>query len=122
MEVSFTHWPPYPQGWKPLYPLNRRPGWPQSWSGRRTCPCQESNPYHPAHTLVTILTELFWELDEKYNCHVIQGSTSIISNSSHSHRHHSSIAAARAVAVTVFNVQALQGILTPVGVLCTHTQ
>ena len=90
MEVSFTHWPLYPQGWNLLYPLDRRLGGPQSWCGRRTCPCQESNPNHPAHTLVTILTELSWEHDEKYNCHVIQDSTSIINNSSLSHRHRSS--------------------------------
>ena len=106
-------------------------GAPQSWSGRTTCPCQESNPNHPAHALVTILTKLSWEHDEQYNCQVIQDSTSIISSSSCCHRHHSSNSsgggggggggsstAAEAVAVAVFNVQALQEIQLE---SCAHT-
>jgi hypothetical protein len=27
---------------------------------KNPCPCQESNPGHPAHSFVTILTELSW--------------------------------------------------------------
>jgi hypothetical protein len=33
--VSFTPWPLYPWGKSPLYPLDRRLGGPQSWSGQR---------------------------------------------------------------------------------------
>jgi len=32
--VSFTPWPPYPQGKNPWYPLDRRLGESHSWSGR----------------------------------------------------------------------------------------
>jgi hypothetical protein len=54
-----------PRGMRPCYPLNKRLGGPQSWSGRGGdeqtpyhCPCQELNPGRPSISLVTILTEL----------------------------------------------------------------
>jgi hypothetical protein len=45
---------------EPHYPLDRRLGGPQSWSGygskrKNPCPCQELNPGHAACNLVTIL-------------------------------------------------------------------
>jgi len=61
--VGFMNWS--------LYPQERAPGthWMGGWVGLRgsldavakrknPCSCQESNPGHPAHSLVTILTEL----------------------------------------------------------------
>jgi len=50
--------------WKePLVPKDRRLGGPQGWTGcigRVSQPCQEMNPGYPAHSLVSILTELPW--------------------------------------------------------------
>jgi len=61
--VSFLPWQLYPQGKKPWYPLDKRLGGSQSQSGpgskeRKSQPLLGSNPSHPAHSLVTILTEL----------------------------------------------------------------
>jgi hypothetical protein len=61
--VSFTPWPPYPRGKNPLYPFDRRLGGPQSHSRcgseeENPCSSWESNPGHPANSLVTILTEV----------------------------------------------------------------
>jgi hypothetical protein len=40
--------------------------WTGGWIGPRggldACPCLESNPGHPAHSLFTILTDLPWEI------------------------------------------------------------
>jgi hypothetical protein len=56
-----------PQGKEPQYLMDRRRDGIQSRSGcggeekkYLTCPCPESNPDRPAHSLVTILTELPW--------------------------------------------------------------
>jgi hypothetical protein len=54
--VRFTHLPLYPQGKNPRYPLDRRLGGPQSWSGRggeekNSQPqsgLEPPNPDHPA--------------------------------------------------------------------------
>jgi hypothetical protein len=49
--VSFTIRPLYPRGNNPLYPLDRRLGEPQNWSGHGVeeipNPGRESNPDHP---------------------------------------------------------------------------
>jgi len=59
--------PLYPQGKSTWYPLGRRLGEPQSWSGHNGeekkiphCPYRESDPHCPAHSLVSMLTELPW--------------------------------------------------------------
>jgi len=61
--VISTPWPLYPRGKSPWYPLNRRLGEPHSQSGcggeeknSLPCPCWESNPSHPSHSVVTILS------------------------------------------------------------------
>jgi hypothetical protein len=59
---SFTPRKLYPQEKSPRYPLDRRPGGPQSRFGRcgkeNKSSCRESNPGYPAHSVVAILTEL----------------------------------------------------------------
>jgi len=65
--VSFTHWPLYPCGKSTQYPLNRRLDGPQSQSGcnaeeKNSLPTRNPNPGHPAHSLVTMVTELPWIL------------------------------------------------------------
>jgi hypothetical protein len=58
--VSFTSRPLYPQGKSPWYPLDRRPGGPQSHSGhggeeKNSQPLpgiEPQNPNHPAHSPV----------------------------------------------------------------------
>jgi len=52
-------------GESPQYPLDRRLGGPESWSGHGAkrkkslpCLCQELNPSHPTYSVVTILNEL----------------------------------------------------------------
>jgi hypothetical protein len=57
---------------EPQYPLDRRLGVPQSWSGhggkeKNSCPCWESNSGHPTHSLVTILIELTWLITSKFH-------------------------------------------------------
>jgi hypothetical protein len=59
--VSFMPWLIYPQGKDPQYPLDRRMGVPQSWSGRdmekkNVYPCRELNVCYPAH----IVTTVYW--------------------------------------------------------------
>jgi hypothetical protein len=52
--VSFTSWPLYFRGNSLGYPLDRRPGEPQSQSrryGEKSGPCRESNPGCPASSL-----------------------------------------------------------------------
>jgi len=63
--VSTRLWLVYPWGKSPWYPLDSRLGGPQSQYGycgkekkSHLLPCWESNPSHPAHSLVMILTEL----------------------------------------------------------------
>jgi hypothetical protein len=66
--VSFTALSLYPQGKSPWYSLDRRLGGPQNLSGcggeeKNSQPPQgikHQNPDPPAHSLVTILTELSW--------------------------------------------------------------
>jgi hypothetical protein len=62
MEVSDKCHAPaaLPSGKEPQYPLNRRLGGPQSQSKRKILSLSllELHPSHPAHSLVTILTEL----------------------------------------------------------------
>jgi len=65
MEVSGQFHVPavLPSGEVLLYPLNRRLGGPQSWSGRdgwqkNPCPCRESKLGRPARSPVIVLTEL----------------------------------------------------------------
>jgi hypothetical protein len=53
--VSLTLWPLYQWGKYPRFSLRRRLGGIQSRSGRR-----KSNPGRPAHSLITVLTELSW--------------------------------------------------------------
>jgi len=53
--------PIYPQSKNPWYPMDRRLAGPQGQSGhggkeKNFSPWQESNPGHPAHSLVTILS------------------------------------------------------------------
>jgi hypothetical protein len=53
--LSYTSWPIYPPGKKRRYPLDRRLGGPQSWSGRRgevkiSFPFRESIPGRPARS------------------------------------------------------------------------
>jgi len=67
--VSFTPRPLYPRGRSFWYQFDRRLGGPHRRSGRGGeekqslhCPCRQSNPFRPAHNLITILTEL--PLDE----------------------------------------------------------
>jgi len=54
--------PPYPQGRSPLYSLDRRLAEPLNQSGcsskekEKSFRCQASNPSHPVHNLVIILT------------------------------------------------------------------
>jgi hypothetical protein len=49
-------------GKESLYPPYMKLGGPQSWSGsgeeKKSQPCQQLNPDHPPHNLVTILTQL----------------------------------------------------------------
>jgi len=57
---------------RPLYPRERAPDtqWIGGWVGHKASlnvvariypsPCQESNPSHPAYSLIIILTELLW--------------------------------------------------------------
>jgi len=62
-EWSASHISHFPHGNNPWYPLYRRLGGPQSQSGcsgekKNPSPSWESNPGHPAHSLITILAEL----------------------------------------------------------------
>jgi hypothetical protein len=56
--VNFMPWPLYLWGKNPWYPLNRRLGVPQSWSGcfgeeeNPLSPAGNQNPDPPAHILV----------------------------------------------------------------------
>jgi hypothetical protein len=68
--VSSTPLPLYPRGKRPRFPLDRRLGGPQCRSGsggeeKNLYSCRESNPGRPAHSLVTIQTELL-------NCEIIR--------------------------------------------------
>jgi hypothetical protein len=66
VNVSFMPQPLYPQRRSSQYPMDRRLGGPQRMYGCSgeeknksfQCLCQESNPSHPAPSLVTLLTEL----------------------------------------------------------------
>jgi len=59
--VSFTHRPLYPRGKNPRYPLDRTLGGPQSRSGRGGSrrESKPNRPDRPAHSIVTILIQLF---------------------------------------------------------------
>jgi hypothetical protein len=65
--ISFTSRRFYPRCKSPLYPLDRRPGGPQSRSRHggkdeesHHRSCREMNPGRPARSLVSILTEIPW--------------------------------------------------------------
>jgi hypothetical protein len=76
--VSFMPLLLYLHGKSPQYPLDRRLGRPQSQSGhcggeRKSCPCLDSNPGRPAHSLqylvqcevltaVTTNSIIFWDM------------------------------------------------------------
>jgi hypothetical protein len=62
-----------PWGKSTRYPLDRRLGGSQSQSATRgkeknLCSCQKLNPGLPAHSLITVLTELTWLLMVTYMC------------------------------------------------------
>jgi len=55
----------YTPGKSPWYLLHKKFGGSQDWSGlsgEEKKPCQEMNPGHPACSLVSILTKLYFEI------------------------------------------------------------
>jgi hypothetical protein len=52
--VHFTPWPLYPQGKSPWYPLDRRLGGPQSWSGHGG----EEKNFQPLPGLESLIIQL----------------------------------------------------------------
>jgi hypothetical protein len=57
---------------RPWYPLKRRLGESQSWcthesEEKNLFTCRESNPGHPAHSLVIILTDVSQLIHKTYN-------------------------------------------------------
>jgi hypothetical protein len=65
--VSFTPWLLYPQGKSPWYPLDRRLGWPHSWSGsgdevKNSQPLLGLEPPIIQSVVQCYITELSWLL------------------------------------------------------------
>jgi hypothetical protein len=82
--VSFMPLPLYPWGYNHQYPMDRKSGGPQSWSGccgGKSLASARNWTRHPPHSLVTILTELwrfsnynftklYWYVSLQWSCDV----------------------------------------------------
>jgi len=82
--VSFMAWPLYPWGKSPWYPLDRRLGCPQSWSGQTVArrkipsPYQDSNPPdHLAHGPAVYLRYPTLLLIDSLMCSQLEGGISV---------------------------------------------